>query len=334
MAPYERELRAALAAAQIAAALCEAARSDAAGLQETAKVDLSPVTLADYGAQALICRTLGEAFPRDAIVGEEESSTLQQPQNAALLRRVHDYVSRFGRTCTADDVCRWIAAGSAKPSDRFWTVDPLDGTKGFLRGGQYAIAIALIEGGHPAVGVLACPALPRVWDEPGAEVGMLYAAVRGQGAWASLLRGGPRTSVSASSNNDPAGWRLAQSWESHHCDAMLQEEAARMVGITLAPLCLDSQAKYAIVARGDAALYLRFPSPASPGYRENIWDHAAGALIVTEASGRATDMDGHPLCWTSGVRLVANRGLVVGSGVAHPSVLQAISALHVQRSAV
>jgi 3'(2'), 5'-bisphosphate nucleotidase len=87
---------------------------------------------------------------------------------------------------------------------------------------------------------------------------------------------------------------------------------------------LDSQAKYGVVARGDAAIYLRIPSPKQPDYREKIWDHAAGALIVEEAGGRVTDALGADLDFSRGRRLENNRGIVASNGYLHAAVLDAV----------
>jgi 3'(2'), 5'-bisphosphate nucleotidase len=102
-----------------------------------------------------------------------------------------------------------------------------------------------------------------------------------------------------------------------------QEEAARIgsiLGVTADPLRLDSQAKYALVARGDASIYLRIPRG---GYVENIWDHAAGALVVQEAGGVVTDVDGRTLDWTTGRRLTANRGIIAAPATIHARVVDA-----------
>ena len=85
---------------------------------------------------------------------------------------------------------------------------------------------------------------------------------------------------------------------------------------------MDSQAKYAAVAQGQAEIYLRLPTRVA--YTEKIWDHAAGALIVEEAGGRVSDVDGKPLEWTHGYQLEVNRGVVVTNGPAHSTVIQAL----------
>ena len=97
---------------------------------------------------------------------------------------------------------------------------------------------------------------------------------------------------------------------------------AARIGITAPPFRMDSQAKYAVVARGEADIYLRLPTRAD--YREKIWDHAAGALIVTEAGGVVTDSAGRPLEFRQGRELAANRGVVVSNGRLHAQIIEAI----------
>ena len=70
------------------------------------------------------------------------------------------------------------------------------------------------------------------------------------------------------------------------------ERIVSRLGLKLAAQKLDGQVKYGIVASGDADLYLRIPNPRTPLYREKIWDHAAGLLLVEEAGGMVTDVDG------------------------------------------
>ena len=97
---------------------------------------------------------------------------------------------------------------------------------------------------------------------------------------------------------------------------------AQRLGITKEPVRLDSQAKYAVVARGEADVYLRLP--ASRGYREKIWDHAAGVLIMEEAGGRVTDVMGKPLEFTHGRQLEKNRGVIASNGLLHEQVVTAL----------
>jgi 3'(2'), 5'-bisphosphate nucleotidase len=88
---------------------------------------------------------------------------------------------------------------------------------------------------------------------------------------------------------------------------------------------MDSQAKYAAVARGEADIYLRLPTRSD--YREKIWDHAAGALIVSEAGGVVSDVSGRPLEFTHGRELAANRGVIVTNGRLHHGVIEGLRRL-------
>jgi 3'(2'), 5'-bisphosphate nucleotidase len=325
---YQCEKEIAIQAVSKAAALCQAVQAEMTKVDSLEKGDRSPVTIADFGAQALICRALKDAFPRDPIVGEEDAQALREPENAAMLQQVAGYVRRFHPDATPEAVCRWISAGNDAVAERFWTLDPIDGTKGFLRNDQYAIALALIERGDTKVAVLGCPALPLRLDEKDGPCGVLFAAVRGAGAATAPLGNDAFEAIHVAARagqHAQAHWRFVESVEASHGDHALQEAVAQAVGFTRPPLKLDSQAKYGAVARGDAALYLRLPSPQTPDYREKIWDHAAGALIVEEAGGRVTDMYGKSLHWTAGRRMEHNQGVVVSNGVVHAAILKALS---------
>lgn len=321
---YQREREIALVAVSKAAELCGYVRHDMVGRESLEKDDRSPVTVADFGAQAIVCHMLRQAFPDDPIVGEEDSSDLQQPDNAAQLEKVQSYVSRFYPEVTGAEVCAWIDAGNGDVADRYWTLDPIDGTKGFLRNDQYAVALALFEDGELKLGVMACPALPWHLDAPDGSTGVLFVAERGQGAKMAPLGGGHFEPIHVAEAGDTARIRFAESVEAAHGDQALQNKIARAVGITTPPLRMDSQAKYGAVARGDASLYLRLPSPKYPGYREKIWDHAAGTIIVEEAGGRVTDMFGRPLDFATAARMQDNRGVVVSNGLRHDAVIAAL----------
>ena len=340
---WDREFEVATEALRLAAALCERVRAMDATATRT-KVDRSPVTVADYGAQALVCRAIQAAFPEDPIVAEEDPATLEDEVGRALLDRAASHVAavlgKRGEERPAVGAVRaWIARGAREPRDpardRFWTLDPIDGTKGFLRGDQYAIALALMEGGIVRLGLLACPALTADRDAAtpragGRSAGVLIAAVEGAGA---RLRGlaeephaPPSRELRVADVGAPGAWRFVESVEGAHGHPELQRRIAHSAGIEAEPLRLDSQVKYAAVADGRAALYLRLPSPSTPDYREKIWDHAAGTRIVLEAGGRVTDAAGGPLDFTRGQRLERNRGIVAGAPEAHRAAVAALRA--------
>ena len=321
---YEREREVAVQAVTEAARLCATVRGEMVGEALLKKADKSPVTVADFGSQALVCRRIVEAFPGDAIVAEEDASALRQPENAGLLEQVRTYADSFRPGVTAETLCAWIDLGNGEVNGRYWTLDPIDGTKGFLRSDQYAVALALVEAGEVKVGVLACPALPVDPARPERGCGALFVAVRGEGTEVLPLDGGEPEPVRVVTAPAARNWRFAESVEANHGNHELQASIARQVGFRGPSLRMDSQAKYCAVARGDAALYLRLPSPEKPDYREKIWDHAAGSIVVEEAGGRVTDMHGRPLDFGSGYRMEKNRGVVVSNGAIHDAVVETL----------
>lgn len=317
----QSELSVAVRAVREASRLCrEVQRKLAEAVLE--KNDKSPVTVADFGSQALICRALQAAFPDDPVIGEEDSKALRQPAQDALRAQVVERVRAQVPSAGEADVCGWIDRGGASAySPRFWTLDPIDGTKGFLRGGQYAVALALVVGGQVAVAALGCPNLP---PEPGPEsgAGVIFWAVRGGGAFAEPLDGpGAPIPLQAKAAVEPAQAVYCESVESRHSSQGGAAEIAKGLGITRPPRRLDSMAKYALVARGECELYIRLPTGAA--YTEKMRDHAAGALVATEGGATVTDIEGKPLDFTLGRELSKNRGVLVTSGGIHARVVAA-----------
>ncbi len=319
-----QERQTAIAAVRLASTVTQAVQKSLVTADTLQKKDRSPVTVADFASQAVVCRALADAFPGDPIVGEEDAKALRESGNVARLDSVVTRVSAAVGGADTDQVLDWIDLGGATPdasTKRYWTLDPIDGTKGFLRAGQYAIALALIEDGQVVLGVLGCPNLPI---QGGDGQGVLMTATVGQGAHAMPLNTAATqgTAVSVSDVTDPAEGRFCESVESGHSDQDDSARIAGLLGITAKPVRMDSQAKYAAVARGDASIYLRLPTSAE--YREKIWDHAGGMIAVTEAGGTVTDAFGKPLDFTHGRKLEHNRGIIATNGKIHDRVVQAV----------
>jgi 3'(2'), 5'-bisphosphate nucleotidase len=316
---YQTEKEISISAVIQAAKLCQKVRQDIP--PALAKQDKSPVTVADFGSQAIICKALKEVFPDTPIVGEEDSQELRQDVNQDTLTKITSYVQEIIPDATPDKVLDWIDYGNGNVSNRFWTLDPIDGTKGFLRQDQYAVALALIEDGEVQLGILGCPALTL----DNGETGFIFVAVRGEGSYKMSVTGSEMTKLQVVSNDDVSRFRFVESVEANHGDQIQQNAIAKAVGISTDSVRVDSQAKYGIVAAGEAALYLRLPSPKYPNYRENIWDHAAGAIVVEEAGGKVTDMNGKPLDFATASKMNDNRGVVVSNGLIHDSVIKQLT---------
>ena len=318
------ERRVAIDAVLHAARVCRAVQARLVEGATLAKGDQSPVTVADFGAQAVVSHLLHQHFPVIPLVGEEDADSLRQDAHAPLRAQVMIAVNEVLPGIDQDQVMDAIDRGSyaGGPTGRHWTLDPIDGTKGFLRLEQYAIALALIEDGQVVLGVLGCPSLPHDAADPEGPLGCLFVAVRGQGAFMRTLDDPTERPVRVSAATDPAEVRFCESVEKAHTNQSDSARVAELLGITAPPFRIDSQCKYAAVARGDASIYLRLPT--KPGYVERIWDHAAGVAVVTEAGGTVTDVLGQPLDFSLGRGLERNKGVVVTNGPLHDQVVAAV----------
>ena len=292
------------------------------------KEDRSPVTVADFGSQALIGRLLSEAFRGDVLVAEEDSQTLRQPEMASVLEQVAHFAGRFAPEATPGRVCDWIDHGRVDSASRFWTLDPIDGTKGFLRFDQYAVALALVVDGQVQLGVLGCPNLSDAYRPDIGGEGSLVIAVRGKGAWTtSLARPNDFDRLQVSSRSEPSQARILRSFEAGHTNVDQIDAFSDALGVQAEPVRMDSQAKYAVLAAGKGDLLLRLLSSSKPDYKEKIWDQAAGSIILEEAGGRITDLSGTPLDFTRGRSLLNNRGILASNSLLHPAALSALRAI-------
>ena len=299
--------------------LCQQVETDMEKEDTVKKEDGSPVTVADFATQAFICQVLGEAFPEDPIVAEEDSQELRE--NSQLMQRVTGYVNSFTKgALSTQAVCDLIDRGRADVEERFWTLDPIDGTKEFQCGGLYSIALALIVNGEVKLGVLGCPNLPQKWDDPQAERGCLFIAERGEGSWMLSLEGKflKRMHISQTTR------RFVDASTSTYHDINAHRQIAQQVALITPPIEMYGQAKYGVLARGEASAYIYLPKLTKDFYRENIWDHAAGMLVVEETGGMVTDVDGQPLDFSQGKWLCKNRGILATKGELHPRLLECI----------
>jgi 3'(2'), 5'-bisphosphate nucleotidase len=319
---YTKERAAAVEAVKIASALCQCVQGKIQSVGSVDKKDKSPVTIADFGTQAVVSELLFSRFPDLPLVGEEDAGDLRS--NKDLCQRMMNEIEAIGVSLTEEEalvaIDRGMYAGGAV--GRHWTLDPIDGTKGFLRGDQYAIALALIEDGKVVLGVLGCPNLPV---EPGAsEKGVLFVAVEGEGAKMIRLSSETmeETDISVAKVADISSANFCESVEAAHSSHSDSAKIAQLLGIEAEPFRIDSQCKYAAVGRGDASIYLRLPT--RPGYIEKIWDHAAGVRVILEAGGMVTDIYGKELDFSLGRGLKNNKGVIVSNGQFHSQILSAI----------
>ena len=295
-----------------------------------------------------------------SLVAEEDSASLRDgAAGAAMLARVTAAVNEAlagagRRALSSEEVLRAIDRGASPggATGRHWVLDPVDGTLGFVRGDQYAVALALLQDGAVVAGVLGCPNMPTradVMEAPDALsygfsprlVSKMLAGARGAGAWykgclfaASVGAGAwvsptepdvpvePRR-VAVSDTDEPARARMCEPVLKANSSQGFTAAVASALGMASKPLRLYSMVKYGAVARGDADVFMKFPKA---GYKEKIWDHAAGVIVVQEAGGVVTDAGGTPLDFGAGRYLEhLDRGIVASSAVLHSRLLTAVA---------
>jgi 3'(2'), 5'-bisphosphate nucleotidase len=344
---YEKELEVALLAVQRASIVTKTVYSSHSK-GTLSKSDSSPVTIGDFGAQALIIASIKHAFPQDEVVGEEDADDLRKNEQERKL--VWDLVQAAklddsaaedkigGPIKSVDDMLTALDSGRSNGgrSGRIWALDPIDGTKGFLRGGQYAVCLALMVDGVPTVGVIGCPNLPIDDQAPldsstGVDAddkegkGVLFGAVKGEGATSRPLSAGAlqdSKKITMKAVPDVSQATFCESVEAGHSSHGDNAAIASKLGITKSSVRMDSQAKYASIARGAGDIYLRLP--VSKSYEEKIWDHAAGVVLVQEAGGEVTDAWGKPLDFGIGRTLKENKGVVAAPKDVFPQVIKVV----------
>jgi 3'(2'), 5'-bisphosphate nucleotidase len=260
MAELERELAAALMIAR--AAGDEVLRMRGGELGVEMKPGDEPVTLADKHANELIVNALASRFPGELIISEE-------------------------------------APPEALAPERMWLVDPIDGTKDFIRGADgFSVMIGLVIAGRPVLGVVHQPAVPRTF----------YASPDGAFVDGTPLAVSPIASaaearlVASASHRTPDIDRVKQTL------GIADEQNVGSVGVKL---CL--------IALGARDLYV------NPTAKTKAWDTCAPEAILARAGGRLTDLFGNPVDYTRELRQV--RGLVGSNGHVHDEVVGKLAPL-------
>ena len=305
------------------------------------KPDGSPVSAADLAIQMAVTWTIRERFgSHEHIVGEEGASSVSMPGGRALLdRAVRALREAFGSRAPRDPesmVLEESALTAESWPRQWWTIDPIDGTKGFRSGRHFAICVARVEDSVPTVGALSCPTMPRSGDPmsimPAGDSGTLYGALAGAGAWSVLSRDFAGDTADAVRLVRPSSrtWERGTGQPWVVCDSIEGgDRAERMRGVVSragfpwTTISLDSQCKYALVADGRADAFMRVPS--AKGRSENAWDHLSGLVICEEAGAFAGDLDGAPVRCANGPDLTRSRGVLACDRAISDAIVRAAS---------
>jgi 3'(2'), 5'-bisphosphate nucleotidase len=223
------------------------------------KEDKSPLTEADSAAHEIITRRLKQLQPVLPILSEEAVGEFTGVDN----------------------------------SGRYWLVDPLDGTKEFIkRNGEFTVNIALIENGRSILGVVYAP-----------ELNVLYLAGKGLGSF-KVEANGVRTSIHVAEHSEGVPWRVVGS-RSHASDT--QADFLRRLG-SYELVSMGSSLKFCLVAEGNADVYPRM-GPTS------LWDTAAAQCIVEQAGGKVIQLTGEPLSYAHPSAVLNPFFVVYGKGL-------------------
>jgi len=315
----EKEIKTAIRAVREAAVQCRNIQQDLISTDILQKDDMSPVTVADFASQAIIKSHIAKAFPKDSILAEEDASFLKT--NTALQERLCRILNQNGKKWDPSGLVGAIDHGlpAARKLKRFWVLDPVDGTKGFIRGGHFAVALALMIGNQPVLSVIGCPnCLSDRFIK-----GCIFVAEANRGAYAMDLDSENRKiklSVNAISSTREA--RMCEPYEEAHSASDWNTTLYTMLGIRQSGIRMDSMCKYGLVAGGDVSIYVRLWR--KPRHRAKIWDHAAGVLLLHEAGGRVTDALGKSLRFSGSKTFTADYGIIATNGHLHQPVLNAV----------
>jgi HAL2 family 3'(2'),5'-bisphosphate nucleotidase len=355
MTDYSQEVEIACLAVQRAALLTKRiiAAVDKGALD---KKDNTPVTVADFAAQALIISAVRHAFPSDTFVGEESAATLRE--DPPLLDRVWGLVSstqlddddedpsgeaRLATPATKDEMLEVIdlgGTGQGGSTGRIWVLDPIDGTATFMKGQQYAVCLALIEDGQQRLGILGCPNLllespttaqvhEDVVDRDGH--GQTIFAVAGQGAFIRPLGRSARLAPAQAlpSRMRPedinlSDLRFVDCEAAGSTDYEKHRRVAAKLGVAWPPRTdlWSSQMRYIALAVGGCHVLLKIMRKKT--YHSSIWDHAGGMLIAQEIGCTITDVEGNPVDCGLGRTLAGAMGLVVAPTHLHQKVLSTV----------
>lgn len=364
-AKYYKELEAAVNVVHRACRICvdvqKSLFSDDGGVLE--KNDNTPVTIADFSVQALISLELKKLFPWIPLVAEEDSAFLRSNNLAdVVVNVVKDNTSFTHEQLTDDEVLEAIDRGGsnatafeAKPAT-YWVLDPIDGTRGFVKGGSalYVVGLALIVEGETVLGVMGCPNWKdnslnksstdvQECQKHESALGIIMAAHVGCGTWTIRLPdllGGlmnmdsfwERCFVDESSLLHEGRFCIpeSQTWDSIPLsDSLSATTNATNVGdkqVLLLPACCGSLCKYLMVASGRASVFIVRSRTRTI---MKAWDHVVGMICVHEAGGKVTDWRGSKINLAADEiarRIISpSGGVLVTNGTLHGQILDIIS---------
>ena len=212
----------------------------------------------------------------------------------------------------------------AGEDQRYWVLDPIDGTKGFLRGDQYAVALALVDGGKVVVGVLGCPNLPAPTDVVSDSKGFLFSAAAVAAPLHDLLTARVRCRPGRQHHRPVTGGCSANRWKPPTRPTRSRPASPLVSGSPRPRFASTASAstRWSRAARPRSTC----GCPATPATGRRSGTTPPARLVLEEAGGRVSDLDGQPLDFSKGRLLGNHRGIVCTNGAIHDQVLAACRA--------
>ncbi|KAJ3670291.1 hypothetical protein LUZ60_010615 [Juncus effusus] len=345
-ARFHRQLSVAVDAVQRACSLCVDVKKTLMSNDDRVleKVDNTPVTIADFSVQALISLELKRHFPDIPLVAEEDSNFLRsEGQNGNIL-----IDSIFNTVCNkmdgsdlmlkSDDVLRAIDRGgkdavtfNANPAT-YWVLDPIDGTRGFLKGNDalYVVGLALIVEGEIVLGVMGCPNWknskntlpnPTNYENTPLKTGIIMISHINCGTWTKSISHKVDSVISRDNIRGDSVISRDNIWKRSFVDNCDVVQKARFCipesqtwdliplsnifgstvekcddddenNVLILPTCCGSLCKYLMVASGRASVFVQKTRTQTI---IKAWDHTVGVICITEAGGKVSDWSGNEL---------------------------------------
>lgn len=297
MKQFDRELKKVIETVKIATEITKWFSN--VGFKSFQKQDNSPVTLADYASQFFIAFQISECFPEDQIIAEETNEVNLTVNDLDMIKLCYDDLNI--------DIEFDLSQKKVK-SERQWTVDPIDGTKGFQKNLSYAIGIGLMINSNPQISIIGVPN----FNEKGTAI---FIAEKQNGAKVSY--GGESFSSIEVSEQDT----LSRSLMCHslHYDEPWVMKFASEINVSKF-IQMDSMAKFCLIANGEADIYIK---PLNKE-RSFSWDFLPGTLLVSEAGGKVSDLNGNPLKFLDEKLIVSTPGLIASNSIIHQEILRSM----------
>lgn len=367
--PYREELAHALRVVHAASVLTKSVlRSLQNNVSAETKADDSPVTIADFAAQALIISALHAVYPEDAFLGEESADQLRE--NEGLAERVWQLVQQARSSdvqhvqqrenahaslvfpATKDEMLDAIDRGTnAQLKGRVWVMDPVDGTATFMTGNQYAVCLCLLVDGVQQVTAIGCPNLrldPKhpvnvrvhedLVDDTG--YGVVLSAIRGQGTFVrSILDAnlGEPCKIEVRSNTSGKEHKDLDFVEATLGKTSLSQAEHKDVAEVLGAkwpgtVIWSQQMKYIALTLGATDVMLRLPRDKTR--YTHVWDHAGGQLLFEEVGGIIRDIDGGSIDFSHGRRILGDRnyGMIATQPAVFDKVNEAVKTVLARRT--